>query len=398
MAGLLSSLNAQPQTTSSIVNQPGATTGASQHPHGLLARAYGLLDPMLPFDKTLDPMFGAQQDGSAATPQGASPHHINPLRVADRFLGIGFFPALDGERQRGHEMDLRDQISQIGKSTPDKRAALDQMGAVIDRAEAQGADVSAYRAGLAQARAKLDQQDYFNSLPQSDRLEARVDPGGYMTEHRARTRPLYENVNGVGVVRIDPNAPMDSSVPGGANTAYPGLRVDTLVSAPGKPENLSMDDERARVIREARLNGVDSLNPVDRKLYEDTFYHPDSTNPLSTDRVTAAALDKWVRGEPLSPNEQSLVDLYKQRAQSGGLLGMLLGGGIPGLGAYPGGSPPSVGGAQPPVSPAQPPKQGGNGRSAASPARPQTQADFDKLPVNAWFVNPSDGRVLQKAH
>lgn len=37
------------------------------------------------------------------------------------------------------------------------------------------------------------------------------------------------------------------------------------------------------------------------------------------------------------------------------------------------------------------------GSSRRNPATPQTQADFDALPPGAWFVNPADQRVMQKA-
>lgn len=42
------------------------------------------------------------------------------------------------------------------------------------------------------------------------------------------------------------------------------------------------------------------------------------------------------------------------------------------------------------------PATGGDGSDRSRPAMPHTQADFDKLPSGAWFINPSDGRVLPK--
>ena len=38
----------------------------------------------------------------------------------------------------------------------------------------------------------------------------------------------------------------------------------------------------------------------------------------------------------------------------------------------------------------------GNGKSQSAPARPASRQAFDALPSGAWFVNPADGRVMQK--
>lgn len=50
---------------------------------------------------------------------------------------------------------------------------------------------------------------------------------------------------------------------------------------------------------------------------------------------------------------------------------------------------PSVGGSAAPVA-------GGNGQSQQAPARPASREAFDALPSGSWFVNPADGRVMQK--
>lgn len=42
------------------------------------------------------------------------------------------------------------------------------------------------------------------------------------------------------------------------------------------------------------------------------------------------------------------------------------------------------------------PATGGSGADKSQPAMPRAQADFDKLPSGAYFINPSDGRVLLK--
>lgn len=45
---------------------------------------------------------------------------------------------------------------------------------------------------------------------------------------------------------------------------------------------------------------------------------------------------------------------------------------------------------------AKPVAPAGDGKSQAAPSRPVDQKSFDSLPSGAWFVNPADGRVLQK--
>lgn len=44
----------------------------------------------------------------------------------------------------------------------------------------------------------------------------------------------------------------------------------------------------------------------------------------------------------------------------------------------------------------QAPAAGGGGQSQQAPARPTSREAFDQLPSGAWFVNPADGRVMQK--
>jgi len=42
------------------------------------------------------------------------------------------------------------------------------------------------------------------------------------------------------------------------------------------------------------------------------------------------------------------------------------------------------------------PATGGSGADKSQPAMPRNKADFDNLPSGAYFINPSDGRVLLK--
>ena len=61
---------------------------------------------------------------------------------------------------------------------------------------------------------------------------------------------------------------------------------------------------------------------------------------------------------------------------------------------------PGITGKQPPTAPtaatSKAPMANGDGKSQASPAAPKDKTGFDLLPSGSWFVNPADGRVLQK--
>lgn len=48
------------------------------------------------------------------------------------------------------------------------------------------------------------------------------------------------------------------------------------------------------------------------------------------------------------------------------------------------------------VPPAAGQQQSGDGASSASPSKPTSRESFDTLPSGAWFVNPADGKVMQK--
>lgn len=124
---------------------------------------------------------------------------------------------------------------------------------------------------------------------------------------------------------------------------------------------------------------------------------PDPVDPLSEGQVVASVLQKALTaGSPdaLNPAERAIFD--KAVAQSGGnmdmLTALLLGGGGQGVPQ----SRPGAGG-----SPyGQPQQRGGGGGSTgagtqANPARPQTQADYDRLPRGAYFIDEDGLKVKE---
>ena len=114
-------------------------------------------------------------------------------------------------------------------------------------------------------------------------------------------------------------------------------------------EAMSRSDVEGAVLAKATREGLESLNPAERQIY---------------DRATAL------------PNASPW-------------------GGVPGL---PAATPPGI--SRPAPQAAQQPQRGqqagGNGASPDAPARPQTQQDLDRLPSGAYYVDPGDGQLYQK--
>lgn len=141
---------------------------------------------------------------------------------------------------------------------------------------------------------------------------------------------------------------------------------------------------------------------------------------LSPDTIKQV-ISKVGAGQALSPGEQKLFDVWSKKpigdifgpSDDGGDAG---GGGVPAPAPAPGGGGPTA--APPPPAPGAPATRGlqlqppaaapagpgtpvastaaGDGSSRNAPARPADQAAFDALPSGSYFVNPADGRLLQK--
>lgn len=127
---------------------------------GLLSRAYSAVDPYLPGDGLLDPMFGAQQSQTGAQPA----HHGGLLsglgtvaHVVDNVLGLGIGDAVHRERQAGRNADLKVVAAQIlGDQTVDKATRLQRMRAAVADAAANGADVGDWVKGLDAAESQMN--------------------------------------------------------------------------------------------------------------------------------------------------------------------------------------------------------------------------------------------------
>lgn len=99
-------------------------------------------------------------------------------------------------------------------------------------------------------------------------------------------------------------------------------------------------------------------------------------DPLGTNEVMASVLMKAREYgvEALTPAEKQMFDYATTRPEPAGF-------GFP----MPGMMPPQQ---QPAAAPRQ--------SNAGGPARPQTQAEFDRLPRGAQFINPADGALMVK--
>lgn len=115
---------------------------------------------------------------------------------------------------------------------------------------------------------------------------------------------------------------------------------------------------------------------------------PSPAEPPSQSQVVAEVLQRAMRDgvDALKPAERQIFDYATTRSNGmDGLLGFLMGG--MGGGGQGSGQSQGPGGGQ---------SRGGDGRSASSPAQPQSQADYDRLPPGAYFVDPDSGQLLQK--
>lgn len=101
-----------------------------------------------------------------------------------------------------------------------------------------------------------------------------------------------------------------------------------------------------------------------------------------------------VRSSDVSPND--VIGPVLAKVQAGGVAALSEGERVIFQRWQDGGSS-SAGWGAAPASPAPAARpQPGTGTSQGAPARPMNEADFNALPSGAWFVNPADGRTMQK--
>lgn len=102
-----------------------------------------------------------------------------------------------------------------------------------------------------------------------------------------------------------------------------------------------------------------------------------------------------LRGEELKTEMETYRKGLEERVKGGGTGGVL---GVPAPaapGTPSGAVKPAPGGTVYGATP-ESPATGGSGADKSQPAMPRNKTDFDNLPSGAYFINPSDGRVLLK--
>ena len=146
-------------------------------------------------------------------------------------------------------------------------------------------------------------------------------------------------------------------------------------------------DSDARDFRyRSERDAVDDDYRAGRAEADDAYRRWQMENPNSRGDIEGVVLGKAVRdgAAALSPEEKAIYDRYLSSGSSGGIGGYL--------------TPPAPVAAAPlqPGRGGAPGRGGGAGSSQSAPARVASQEEFDRLPSGAWFVNPADGRTLQK--
>ena len=131
--------------------------------------------------------------------------------------------------------------------------------------------------------------------------------------------------------------------------------------------------------------------------YQDTKGEQDATPrpptpPVTESQVTGAVMQKaQMQGiESLTPAERQIFDRQVTIPQPANPFAFM--GGMPGMGGQPNGQQPGYG-QQPPQTP---PQQRGPAQAQGGVARPQTEADFARLPAGARYIDPDDGQLYEK--
>lgn len=103
----------------------------------------------------------------------------------------------------------------------------------------------------------------------------------------------------------------------------------------------------------------------------------------STGEIAAAIQTKAITMgvESLTPEERAIYDRALAAPGAGGIFGLL------------GGTAPAA----PAATPTPTPRPAARGASRDQAVTVSSQAEFDALPPGAWFINPADDRVMQKA-
>lgn len=177
----------------------------------------------------------------------------------------------------------------------------------------------------------------------------------------------------------------------GADSYFDNQRGDRALSESIRSNMAGEAQNAAQLAYQDRRDALEREYRANRDMTEDDFRRQDMALrrelgliPNSTGDIIAPILSKVATGGvgSLNDGERAIWENYQRQSQGQGGLAALFGGG-------PG--PAGVGGAPTPA------PQAVAGSSQQAPARVASQAEFDRLPAGAWFINPRDGQVMQKA-
>lgn len=178
-------------------------------------------------------------------------------------------------------------------------------------------------------------------------------------------------------------------------TVRTGVDGTTVLDSRTVPQTRAETFEREQFAHRRDQDRQDNAYRQSRAEAEDAYRAWQMDNSLSRSDIEGRVLQKAINDGygALSAEEKQVYDRAVSTSQSVGF------GGFGGYGAQPGApaqSAPATARAAAPATARQVPAAGGDGRTAGSAATVQTEDDFNRLPVGAWFVNPADGRVMQK--
>lgn len=353
----------------------------------------GLLSPEGMADREPERSFGLGQIGS----------------FIDDFIGGGAMGRLAAERRARERTERQQAAHDRAFALATGKGAFDPEAYALAMAE-QG--VAPDMAGLMQLEGVADSQDVRGMRGREERRE--VTAGALAPILRADEAALSSALPGVleylqsqGMPYSGPTDPaaLSSAVGAGmgANAYLDNDRgeralAENIRSNVAGEEYRNRDfgfrqqvDERNFGYQRERDRADDAYR-YSRAEAEDSYRRWQMENDLTRSDIEGRVLRKAIEqgAENLTPEERAVYDRAVTVTGQGafGWGGMMPG--VPGVpGAVPGVAPPSA----PPSAPARQPQ--GNGTRQA-PARPMSEADFESLPVGAWFINPADGRVMQK--
>lgn len=174
-----------------------------------------------------------------------------------------------------------------------------------------------------------------------------------------------------------------------------GGEFETVAEPPPRPEFGFAYNEQG---------GIDALpgGPADpdyryARQYQDTRGQQDATPraptpPVTESQVVGAVMQKaQTQGiESLTPAERQIFDRQVTIPQPANPFAFM---GAPGMGGQPNGQQPGYGQPQPQQGQ---PRQQGPASGQGGVARPQTDADFARLPSGARYIDPDDGQLYEK--